>query len=353
MDRRQFLTGASAAVAVTALGYATAPDAAAHPNRGRRGPRRIDTHAHVVPDFYRQWLIDLGLTAGGLAIPEWDVEAHLALNERIGVETSILSVSTPQVEPAVTPQEGRDWARRLNEFCAQLASDYPGKFGFFATVNLPDVEGAIAEADYALDTLEADGLVLLANIQGTYLGDAAFEPLIARLNEHEAVVFVHPSSLPAEPVPGLPPYGVDFLLDTTRAGLNMARVGWLDRYPNVKFILAHAGGFLPYAAARMARLATEPYDHDAGLESLRRYYFDTALSTPTGLPSLVAFAQPGHITFGSDWPYAADDRAALFTEELDNYRRIDHDSVNREAAEVLFPRFADRRPPRRRRPRTS
>ncbi|MDO5696900.1 MAG: amidohydrolase family protein [Dermatophilus congolensis] len=340
IGRRTFISGTGAAVAAGALFSPQSAEAGQRRPGNRRKPRRIDTHAHVVPDFYDKWLKDLGLTAGGLAIPAWSAEAHLELNERIGVETSILSVSTPQVEPAKSVEEGRKWARRLNEFCAELADQHPGRFGFFATVTLPDVPGAIAEAEYALDTLKADGVVLLANCKGTYLGDKAFDPLIAALHEHNAVVFVHPSDLPAEPVPGLPAYGVDFLLDTTRAGLNMAKNGWLDRYSNVKFILAHAGGFLPYAAARMARLATASGDQKAGLESLRRFYFDTALSSPTGLPSLVDFAAPGHITFGSDWPYANADRAALFTGELDGYRDIDHDSVNRGAAEKLFPKYA-------------
>ncbi|MEV5517742.1 amidohydrolase family protein [Streptomyces flaveolus] len=80
----------------------------------------------------------------------------------------------------------------------------PDRFGFFATLTLPDVEGAVAEAGHALDELGADGVVLLANSKGVYLGDSAFDPLMDALNRRSAVVFVHPSALPADPAPDCP-----------------------------------------------------------------------------------------------------------------------------------------------------
>ncbi|MGU3586411.1 amidohydrolase family protein [Rhodococcus sp. C26F] len=305
-------------------------------------PGRIDTHQHIVPPRYRQWLLEKGLTAGGRAIPEWSAENALELMGDNEIDTAIVSVSTPGVEPTVDLSEGRSLARELNEFTAGVVADYPGRFGFFATLTLPDVEGALIETSYALDELGADGVVLLANSKGIYLGDPAFDPLFEELDRRSTVVFVHPSHLPADPVPGLPPYTVDFLLDTTRAAVNLARSGTLDRYPNMKVILSHAGGFLPYAAQRAANVAS-PHDDgdDDGLRVMRKFYFDTALSSsPYALPSLLAFADPTHITYGSDWPYAPAARSAKFTTSLDDYSDIDHAAVNRGNAELLFPRFS-------------
>ena len=303
---------------------------------------RIDTHHHIVPPAYADWLAQHGITAGGLPIPQWSVDAALAQMDEAQIATAIASVSTPGVHLG-DDAEARQMARRVNEFAADVAARHPQRFGFFATLTLPDVDGAIAEAAYALDTLQADGVVLLANVRGTYLGDAAYEPLMAELNRRAAVVVVHPSELPAPPVPGIPPFAADFLLDTTRAALCMAKAGWLERYGELKIILSHAGGFVPYAAERIARACSADGSIDAGIARLRRYYFDTALSSsPYALPSLLAFADPAHITFGSDWPYAPRQRSLHFTQLLDAYalgasqrQAVDHGNARR-----LFGRFS-------------
>ncbi|NEB03453.1 amidohydrolase family protein [Streptomyces sp. SID13726] len=304
--------------------------------------RRIDTHQHIVPPFYADWLSSAGVSAGGLPIPHWDPDSALALMHDNGIESAVLSVSTPGVEPG-DKDEARAMARALNEFCASLRDRLPARFGYFATLTLPDVEGAVREACHALDELGADGVVLLANNKGVYLGDSAFDPLMAELNRRSAVVFVHPSALPAEPVPGLPAYAADFLLDTTRAAVNLARSGSLDRYPDLKIILSHAGGFLPYAAERLAGHCAPDGTAAEGIARLRRFYFDTALSSsPYALPSLLAFADPTHITYGSDWPYAPAARSAHFTGLLDGFPLSEdlRRAVERGNAETLFPRLA-------------
>ncbi|MBQ6644873.1 MAG: amidohydrolase [Saccharopolyspora sp.] len=303
---------------------------------------RIDVHHHVVPPRYRQRLSRAGVSAGGRGIPEWSADASLELMQRNGIETAILSITTPGVEPWLN-DGAREFARELNEFCAGLAAEHPGRFGFWATLTLPDVNGAVHEAAYALDELHADGVVLLANSNGTYLGDPEFDPLMAELDARAAVVFVHPSALPAEPVSGVPPYAADFLLDTTRAAANLAARGVPRRFPNIKIILPHAGGFLPYAAERIAgSLALDDPSRDAGqlLADLRGFYFDTALSASEySLPALTRFAEPGHVLFGSDFPYATAEMATWFTGKLDAWDGIDHAEVDRVNAGRLLPRF--------------
>jgi predicted TIM-barrel fold metal-dependent hydrolase len=303
---------------------------------------RIDTHQHIVPPAYAAWLDQQGVTAGGLPIPKWSAEGALDLMESARIETGILSVSTPGVHLG-NDGAARSMARLVNEFAADAVRQHPGRFGFFATLTLPDVDGALAEAAYALDLLGADGVVLLTNVRGVYLGDASIEPLMEELERRKAVVFVHPSELPAPAVPGIPPFAADFLLDTTRAGINMARRGWLEHYPNVKIILSHGGGFIPYAAERIARMCSPDGDSARGIENLRRFYFDTALaSSPYALPSLLAFADPSHIFFGSDWPYAPKERSLHFAELLDKFELASdlRMAIERGNAERVFRRLA-------------
>ncbi len=306
--------------------------------------RRIDTHHHIVPPMYAEWLRERGQTAGGLPIPGWSAAAAIDLLDSLRIEAGVFSVSTPGVHLG-DDAEARTMARRVNEFAAGVAADHPGRFGFFATLVLPDVDGSLVEAAHAFDVLGADGVVLLANVRGTYLGDPTIEPLMAELDRRSAVVFVHPSTLPAPPVGDIPPFAADFLLDTTRAAIHMARSGWLERFPRLRIILSHGGGFLPYAAERVARICAASGNQAEGLALLRRYYFDTALtSSPFAMPSLLAFADPTHITFGSDWPYAAKERSAHFARLFEDYAMSDaqREAIERGNALALFPRFRRR-----------
>jgi predicted TIM-barrel fold metal-dependent hydrolase len=302
---------------------------------------KIDTHHHIVPPAYGAWLKQRGITAGGLDIPKWSVEGALEVMAAEATATGIFSVSTPGVHLG-DDGEAREKAREVNEFTADVVTKHPGRFGFFATLTLPDVEGAIAEAKYAFDTLGADGVVLISSTRGSYLGDVSQEPLFEELNQRKAVVFVHPGALPCEPVAGIPPYAADFLLDTTRAALNIAKAGWLEKFPEVKIILSHAGGFIPYAAQRVAHVISADDSNEGGLARLRKFYYDTALSgSPYALPSLLSFADPTHITFGSDWPYASKDRSVYFTNTLAGYpldANLRH-AIYRGNAETLFPRL--------------
>ena len=307
------------------------------------GGGRIDTHSHVVPPDYAAWLRSKGTTAGGLPIPSWEPEAALALMDRLGIASAILSVSTPGVHLG-DDAEARSVARDVNDYAASACSEHPGRFGFFASLPLPDVDGALEELGRAFDSLGADGVVLLANHRGRWLGDARFDPVFDELQRRHSVAFVHPSLLPGlEPIEGVPPFVADFLLDTTRAAINLARSGTVERCPDVSIVLSHAGGFVPYAAHRLAVAASGRGDPGHGISLLRRYYFDIALSgTPTALPSLLAFTRPERITFGSDFPYASEAVAAGMTALYERYP-LDDDArhrIDRGTAASLFQRFA-------------
>lgn len=318
--------------------------------------RRIDVHHHIVPPDYAALLRDKGIQPGGIPLPDWGVRSASRLLRRNGIASSILSVSTPGVWFGDVP-EARHWARRVNEYAAGVVADDPRSWGFFATLTLPDVDGAIAEATHALDVLGADGVVLLANNAGLYLGDPEFDQLLAFLHERKAVVFVHPGELPAEPVPGIPTFTADFLLDTTRAVTSLILSGAMERYDGIRWILAHAGGFVPYISHRILlttlreepkwKLATLALNRRKAVEErmqvFRRFWFDIALSsTPAVFPSLLAVADPSRILYGSDFPFAP---AAAVKYMRAEYEDIDLDptlraGIDRRNAEALFPRLA-------------
>ncbi|MGV9738851.1 amidohydrolase family protein [Nocardia farcinica] len=305
---------------------------------------RIDVHQHVLPPEYVRWLNTHDVArAGGIDLPRWSPADALETAEQFGITRSILSVSTPGVHLG-NDTEARAMARVVNDYTADLTTAHPDNFGFFATLTLPDVDGAIAEAEYALTSLGADGVVLIANSRGRYLGDPTFDPLMEELNRHHAIVFVHPGELPGPSVDGIPSFAMDFLLDTTRAAFNLVKHNVPRRYPNLRFILSHAGGFLPYASHRisLAMVATGTRDPFEALHDFADFYYDTALSgSPAALPSLLAFAHPGHVLYGSDWPFAPAAAGTYFNNLLDGHETLDDATrvaINHTNAENLFAR---------------
>ncbi|MFB7873711.1 amidohydrolase family protein [Nocardia sp. NPDC056064] len=317
--------------------------------------RRIDTHQHIVPPHYAEWMHSKGIRPGGVALPLWSEPEALLFMDTHGIQTGVLSLSTPGVWFG-DQAEARRWAREINEYTADVVRAHPDRFGFFATLTLPDVDSALAEAEYALDTLHADGIVLLANNDGRYLGDPAFAPLLDFLHRRQAVVFIHPGELPAEPVPGVPTFAADFLLDTTRTALSLILTDSMATYSDIKFILAHAGGFVPYIAYRIMlamlndknkiQQALEVLDSDRQIPKeltvLKQFYYDTALSaSPAALPSLLQVADPDHITYGSDFPFAPPPAVHIINRLYEDYPLDDalRHAIDRGNSEALFPRL--------------
>jgi len=291
---------------------------------------RIDVHQHVVPPFWVEQLPAHGGDPSGVragdpsatVIPQWSPESAIEFMDSQEIATAMLSLTSPGI---VRWEKGerREMARRVNDYTAGLVAKWPARFGNFATVPLPDVDGTLSEIEYSLDTLRADGVILLGNYAEKYLGDLVFEPVWAELDRRRAVVFLHPG-LPMPSAEGVAGPLVDYPFDTTRTAVQLVLNSIVDRYPQARIILAHAGGFVPYAAHRFAELA-HVFRPDAAkpadiLASFRRFYFDTALSSsPTALPSLEAFAGNSQVLFGTDFPFAPADVAADFTAMLDAY----------------------------------
>ncbi len=305
---------------------------------------RIDVHTHMIPPFWADALAaKLGKPMWGT--PEWSLESAISVMDRLGTQWAMNSLAAPSVA-GWEGEERIDMARKVNDFGVGLRKQRPDRLGYFATLPMPDVQATLVEIGRAFDELGADGVLLLSNYNGTYLGDDSFAPVWDELERREAVVFIHPGNPELKPLPGLPQPILDFPMDTTRSALHLVTSGVLQRCPSVKVILSHAGGFLPYAATRFAVLLHAYALKDKSEEELaaqfRKFYFDTALSAPDGMPSLMAFADPQRIVFGADNPYISLDVQATFTSELDKYKGFTSgqlEAINRGNAEILFPRL--------------
>lgn len=288
--------------------------------------------------------------AGG-PVPKWSPQQSLDIMDLHGVGTAITSVSAPGVRFA---DEGaaRSLARACNEFAAEMTVRHPGRFGAFAILPMPFTASACAEAIHALDVLKADGVVLLGSVDGVFLGDPRFEELMAELDRRSAVVFIHPNLHPSSEALGLdmPGFLMEFLCDTTRASLNLILMGVIERYPRIRWILAHAGGFLPYAAWRLSLANLMPTFAERApqgvLTYMRRFYFDTALSpSPFAMAALGQLVDHSHILFGSDFPFAPAPVTALQVEGIDTlplWNSSQGEAVCRANALALFPRLAGR-----------
>jgi predicted TIM-barrel fold metal-dependent hydrolase len=308
---------------------------------------RIDVHTHVVPPVWADALPSHGGDPSGWAGPVWSPERAIAFMDSLQIATGILSLTAPGVQ-GWNGQAKLDMARQVNEYTAGLVAKHPTRFGNFATLPLPDIDGSLKAIEYSLDTLNADGFVLLSNYGGQYLGDPAFETVWTELNRRKAVVFIHPGKPKIDLIPGMPAPVLDYPFDTTRTAVQMVLNGVVARNPNLRIILSHAGGFLPYVSHRVAELAPRvrkdvPPTEEI-LKQLQTYYFDVALSSsPAALPTLTAFAQKGRILYGSDYPYAPAEVGASFAHKLDAYTALseaEHTALNHDNALALFPRLA-------------
>jgi len=316
---------------------------------------RIDVHQHVLPPFWSEALNSNGGDPSGprsgdssnSVFPKWSPDGAIAQMDSLEISTGILSLTSPGIVGWASELQA-GMARKVNEYTADLVSKNPSRFGLFATLPMPHVEESLAEIEFALDVLHADGIILFSNYGDNYLGDAQFLPLWQELDNRKAVVFIHPG-LPILPMQGIAGPLVDYPFATTRVAVQLVLNGIISRFPNVKIILAHAGGFVPYAVHRFVELAhvfrTDASNHEELLKSFRTFYYDTALaSSPTSLPSLTAFAKREHVLFGSDYPFAPSDVVADFTRHLDQYEFEDQSQkieISHQNAMVLFPRLSE------------
>jgi predicted TIM-barrel fold metal-dependent hydrolase len=320
----------------------------------------IDVHAHFVTDWYAAQASAAGheFPDGMPRWPTWSPETHLELMDRSGIDTAVLSVSSPGVHFG-DDGAARVLARRLNDFAATVVAAHPDRFGWFASLPLPDVDGALAEIDYAFDVLGADGIILETNVHGTYLGNPYLAPIFTALDHRAAVVFIHPTSPLCwqQCALGRPRPMIEFIFDTARAVTDLLFAGVLDRCSRLQIIVPHCGGALPVIADRIngfIHLARHP---DVGssdaITALRRLYYDTAGSPfPRQIAALLNLVDATQLLFGSDYPWTPAEIAERHTGAFAHMPGPSEDAswqaITTENAQRLLPRLVHRaqsRPP--------
>ena len=337
VPRREFLAKLGA-LGATALipGAATFAQMQTEPK-----PHRIDVHYHFSsPGFVS------AITArktGQRPLMDWTPAKAIEAMDKGGVSTSIASISEPGVWFG-DGGEARKLARETNEYGARLTTDYPGRFGLFAILPMPDVDASLREIEYSFDTLKADGICFMTSYAGKYLGDPAFAPVMDELNRRKAVVFTHPFraecciNLLADGA-GL---GITLVNDTTYTIASVLFSGTAARCPDIRFIWSHGGGTMPYITGRFSggnRPDMAQKLPRGVMYEIQKFYYDTAQAvSPYTLAALTRLVPMSHILFGTDYPFATAETDARgladFGLSVGDMRAIERDN-----SLELFPRL--------------
>lgn len=308
--RRRFL-GALAATGAASL-FASRLSPAQTP---ATAPRRIDIHQHFVSPSFLTTLTERNTKTPVPGLAAWkgfSPARAVETLDRVGVQTAMLSITAPGVHFG-DAQEARRLAREMNEYAtARMVGDHKGRFGLFAVLPLPDVEGSLQEITYALDTLKADGFGVLTSYGNAWLGDKSFLPVLEELNRRRAVVYTHPTdALCCQGlIPGVANQMLEYPTDTTRAIVSLVVSEAATKFPDIQWIFSHAGGTITSVAGRLIGAAAppdvfaKPPQPNSRLYHLRRFYYDTAgSSNPVAMTALKTLVPVSQIVFGTDAPF--------------------------------------------------
>ena len=238
-----------------------------------------------------------------------DIDFRVEVLEKAGISKQILSFTTPGTH-VESPARSAELARIVNESFAKIVNERPDRFAALATLPLNDPEASVAELKYAFGKLGFRGVMLFSNINGTSLSDQRFWPLYEKADQLNAVFYIHPSS----------PVGVEammdywlmpligFPFDTTLAASKLVFSGLVEKYPGIKWVLAHLGGAIPYLAERLDRgyfAFKECREHISKppSEYLKNFFYDTVNFDGSSLLLAIGFASEHHLVAGSDYPH--------------------------------------------------
>lgn len=322
---------------------------------GQPQPHRIDVHHHIMPPRYvavervhegmtRAIGAILGAAAARDIVDGWTAGRAVEEMDRNGISTSLPSIGSFGTSFGDVEQ-GRRLAREWNEDAAQLGKDHPGRFGLFATLPLTDVEGSLAEIEYALDILNADGFGLITSYGTNWLGDPPFTPVLEELNRRKAIIFVHPTAPVCSCImASVAPFLIETPTDTTRTITNLILTGTLLRFPDIQFIFCHAGGTITAVAGRIGGFLDRRTDvaeivpHGFATE-LGKLYYDTAgAADPSAMAALMKLVPTTHILFGSDYPFVPMPATIGGLGGL-GLRSTDLQAIERGNAQELLPRW--------------
>jgi len=333
---------------------------------GISNPRRIDVHQHIWPPKYVSLAKESNITI--LPANGWTVGKALEDMDRSGTATALTSITAPGLWFG-NKDVSRQAARECNEYAAQMTRDHTGRFGVFAALPLPDVDGSLREIEYALDTLKADGICMFtvyqdkaAGIEDRFLGHVMFDPIYEELNRRKAVIYTHPREADCclNIVPGVPATTIEYGANTTRAIASLIFSGSTSRFSNIQWIFSHAGGMTPFLIERFLNGSAEevvpgivtkgaggtgvvgsnrPANVPKGvLYELRKLYYDTAQATnPIAMRALRTLVPVSQIVFGTDFPFRNTEETGKGLTTCGVFNAEELASIDRENAERLFP----------------
>jgi aminocarboxymuconate-semialdehyde decarboxylase len=238
-----------------------------------------------------------------------DIAYRQRVLDEHGVTTQVVTFTTPGVH-VETPETSIAWARMINDAFARVVRERNGRFTALATLPLNDPAASVVELERAMTSLRLPGAMVFSNVGHVALADPRYEPLWQKANELKAVIYIHPTD-PAG-VEAMLDYWlmplVGFLFDTTLAASKLVFSGVVDRYPDIRWVLTHMGGAIPYLAERLDRgyrafeECRQHISHPPS-EYLRHFYFDTVNFTTAALRLVLDFAGENRVLAGSDYPH--------------------------------------------------
>jgi len=305
---------------------------------------KLDLHTHYYPPGYFEAIRDtpgdfsFGTDAAGRTIiqhrgarffgitpPMTDPARRLAEMDRVGIDVEVVSLSTPNVFFADAGRQP-EIARMVNDGYAELLARYPGRFLAFGSIPMDSPDAALKELERCIRTLRFQGVILLSNIRGRALTDPAYRPFFEEANRRRLCVFLHPM-LPVQSEPFreycLGPL-VGFPFDTTLAVARMCFDGMLRDLPDIRWIVGHLGGAVPYLMERLDNGYRDFAECRAKIDELpsvylKRLYYDTVTFSSHTLTMVSGLVGADHMVMGSDFPHllGSIDRAVSSIESLD------------------------------------
>ncbi len=360
IDRRGMLVGLGAAAAAMgainglaaeiemrgftarALAQAPAPGGATTPAAVK--PHRIDVHHHFSPP---QWIAEVkGNELLQRANADWTPARSIEDMDKAGVAVSVVSITNPGLWFGDTEVTKRI-SRACNDYGAKLVSDHKGRFGLFAALPMPDVEATLKEIGYAFDTLKVDGAHLFTSYGDSWLGNKAYDAVLAELNRRKAVVHVHPTAANCckNLIPDVREGVIEYGHDTTRAIVALIFSGAAARFPDIRWIWSHAGGTAPFLAGRIEANAQRLKDAATrmprgAIHELKRFHYDVAGAANEGaLASLLKLVSPDRVLFGTDFPPAGPSANVVQALSGLGFGEADLKAIERGNALRLMPQF--------------
>jgi predicted TIM-barrel fold metal-dependent hydrolase len=339
-SRREFLAGL-AALGVTGLQVP-----------GGEARRIIDVHQHFASPGY----VAVLSRNGGNATPwmkDYTPAKPVEDMDKAGIATAIVSPS-PSTVWLKDANEARSVAREMNEFAAaKMVGAYKGRFGVFAALPLPDVDGSLREMEYAFDTLKADGVTLWTSYDKQLVGNEAFAPVFDELNRRKAVVYIHPIQPACCPslIKGVIPQILEYPTDSARAIMSLIVSDTTTRCPNIKFIFPHGGGTFVSMAGRFVAGLNEggllgdpatapPPAANSRLQQVRRLYWDTGqAANAVNMQALKHLVPVSQILFGGDFPNSSV-AAQVAGLRSSGFTAQELRGIYRDNALKILPRFA-------------